>query len=56
MYSYKWLTPDLFLGRNPTTGEQLNGVSDKCEFKAAKTQACCVDPDLRDDCPEAKEK
>jgi len=45
----------LTLCRNPTTGEQLNGVSDKCEFKAAKTQACCVDPDLRDDCPEAKE-
>jgi len=36
------------LCRNPTTGEAWSDDSSNCEFKAAKTQACCT---KLDDCP-----
>ena len=41
-------------GRNPTTGEPF-GDGQNCEFKAAKTQACCINPTLVSECPIPKE-
>jgi len=42
------------LCRNPATGEPW-GDDGNCEFKAAKTQACCINPDLVSECPIPKE-
>ena len=39
-----------YLGKNPVTGESW-GDGGKCEFKAAKTTVCCVNPNEVDECP-----
>ena len=39
-----------YLGKNPVTGESW-GNGGKCEFKAAKTTVCCINPNEVEECP-----